>query len=467
VNLNIKPLNHVMHVIRSSSSYLGPLKTPPTVLSCASTPPPCLCCVCTVSMVHLDFIVFGCALLPVLLRLHALELLPALLDARTSVVVLRWWVCVVGLALLYALHGFIWNRPAKFTALCRRLPLRLLGSHPVDVFAACEILGKLWQAAMLVALISRAGLAAAADSLAFAPLWCWAVLAVYLLVGQGLNVAMYAAIGNAGVYYGFKLGREVPWCSSFPFNVGLRHPQYVGVVLTILGGATVIVSAPLVENGLLQALLAWTGMYIGMAASAPCAAPPTARRQLVARAAQQPAHAHPRTLAPAAAQWSSSTTTTAAPRKRAEHRARAQVRASMGSACSACGDEGPSSPRVSREEAVDHAPRRRAVPRVRILNGETVWFFSRVCHFSRAGRNRPGCMATRGERGEARKRHTGLRKSRRGPASVHDACAGLRASGLLADAEGGGIKGAGDGEGGGGGRSVAARAARAAMVHAR
>ena len=75
-----------------------------------------------------------------------------------------------------------------------------------------------------------------------------------------------AAIGNAGVYYGWKLGRPVPWCTSFPFNAGLRHPQYVGVVLTILGGVALLLSEAMVRAGLVQAALAWAGMYICMSA---------------------------------------------------------------------------------------------------------------------------------------------------------------------------------------------------------
>lgn len=44
---------------------------------------------------------------------------------------------------------------------------------------------------------------------------------------QVLNISIYKAIGNDGVYYGFKLGRPVPWSSAFPFNAGFRHPQCV------------------------------------------------------------------------------------------------------------------------------------------------------------------------------------------------------------------------------------------------
>ena len=56
-------------------------------------------------------------------------------------------------------------------------------------------------------------------------IWCCQAGGALIIAGQSLNVAIYRAIGNDGVYYGFKLGRTVPWCSGFPFNFGLRHPQ--------------------------------------------------------------------------------------------------------------------------------------------------------------------------------------------------------------------------------------------------
>ena len=57
---------------------------------------------------------------------------------------------------------------------------------------------------------------------------------------QALNVGIYRAIGNPGVYYGFKLGHHVPWHTGFPFNV-VSHPQYVGSALTVWG-AVILVS---------------------------------------------------------------------------------------------------------------------------------------------------------------------------------------------------------------------------------
>ena len=51
---------------------------------------------------------------------------------------------------------------------------------------------------------------------------------------QALNVGIYRAIGHEGVYYGFKLGHNIPWHDGFPFNL-VPHPQYVGSVLTVWG----------------------------------------------------------------------------------------------------------------------------------------------------------------------------------------------------------------------------------------
>ena len=62
----------------------------------------------------------------------------------------------------------------------------------------------------------------------------WAGLFQALFIGQGLNAAIYRAIGRAGVYYGHRLGMPVPWVSGFPFSV-VPHPQYAGVCISVIG----------------------------------------------------------------------------------------------------------------------------------------------------------------------------------------------------------------------------------------
>mmetsp|Transcript_31964 Transcript_31964/g.55937 ORF Transcript_31964/g.55937 Transcript_31964/m.55937 type:complete len:143 (+) Transcript_31964:3-431(+) len=128
------------------------------------------------------------------------------------------------------------------------------------------MIGKVWQAGCVLLFLGEAGRSAALDALRHAPAPIWALSLAYVGAGQALNLAMYTSIGDVGVYYGFKLGARVPWCSSFPFNIGLRHPQYVGVVLT-LWGALALLLTPAAERAMLpQVLLVWGGMYALMAA---------------------------------------------------------------------------------------------------------------------------------------------------------------------------------------------------------
>lgn len=172
----------------------------------------------------------------------------------------------MGILANYAMHGFIWNFPEAFTQASKSSPLNLLGKHPVDVFAGLEVVAKFVQFTALILFLGSAGCAAAVQAIFAAPLWCWLVLVAGVAAGQTLNFAMYSAIGNAGVYYGFKLGREVPWCSGFPFNAGLRHPQYVGVVLTLWAAMTVLLCEELALLGLPQLFVTWGLMYFVMSA---------------------------------------------------------------------------------------------------------------------------------------------------------------------------------------------------------
>lgn len=55
-----------------------------------------------------------------------------------------------------------------------------------------------------------------------------------VIVGQGLNGAVYRALGFEGVYYCRELGFPAPpWVQGFPFI--MPHPQYIGSILTVLG----------------------------------------------------------------------------------------------------------------------------------------------------------------------------------------------------------------------------------------
>lgn len=140
----------------------------------------------------------------------------------------------------------------------------MLGSDPIEVFATLEVVAKLVQLVSLLLYLGANGCALAWSSLTSAPLWCWLVMVAYVALGQALNFTTYAAIGKVGVYYGFKFGQSVPWCYGFPFNTGLRHPQYLGVVFTLWGGLLMLLSEELAIAGIPLMVMAWSLMYVVM-----------------------------------------------------------------------------------------------------------------------------------------------------------------------------------------------------------
>lgn len=64
-----------------------------------------------------------------------------------------------------------------------------------------------------------------------------------IAIGQLLNFSVYKAIKKEGVYYGVRFGYHIPWVTSFPYNLKwLRHPQYIGSLLTWFGLAFIALS---------------------------------------------------------------------------------------------------------------------------------------------------------------------------------------------------------------------------------
>lgn len=83
----------------------------------------------------------------------------------------------------------------------------------------------------------------------------WIFLATWLAVGQALNVGVYWTIGAVGVYYGFKMGHQVPWATGFPFSLGIRHAQYTGACISFVAFLPLLCTTAGLHNGLL-------GMYL-------------------------------------------------------------------------------------------------------------------------------------------------------------------------------------------------------------
>jgi methylene-fatty-acyl-phospholipid synthase len=55
-----------------------------------------------------------------------------------------------------------------------------------------------------------------------------------IVAGQILNCGVFYRLGKVGVFYGSRLGYDMPWSRAFPFS-WLKHPQYVGTVWSIWG----------------------------------------------------------------------------------------------------------------------------------------------------------------------------------------------------------------------------------------
>ena len=93
----------------------------------------------------------------------------------------------------------------------------------------------------------------------------WFVSFLLISIGQTLNFSVYNKIGLDGVYYGFKLGRKVDWVEGFPFNVGTRHPQYVGAILSWWGLFNMFISSSLLYNGYMMLCLMTCSSYLVVA----------------------------------------------------------------------------------------------------------------------------------------------------------------------------------------------------------
>lgn len=88
----------------------------------------------------------------------------------------------------------------------------------------------------------------------------WLAFLLLVCYGQSLNLGIFQAIGHDGVYYGFKLGRKIPWVTGWPFDA-VSHPQYVGSVLTIWG-LTALVWGQTANAALVTVAGFWTLVYV-------------------------------------------------------------------------------------------------------------------------------------------------------------------------------------------------------------
>lgn len=137
-------------------------------------------------------------------------------------------IAAVLLALERITYALVWHRPQAFAAWSGRRGY----ADPVDALETLFVAFKALQLAVFVGwcMIHGTGLRWPTGAGPGVLLAGTAAIAI----GQYLNASVFRRLGRAGVFYGNRFGQPVPWCTAFPFSV-LRHPQYVGTVLSIWG----------------------------------------------------------------------------------------------------------------------------------------------------------------------------------------------------------------------------------------
>jgi protein-S-isoprenylcysteine O-methyltransferase Ste14 len=125
----------------------------------------------------------------------------------------------------------VWRAPELFRAWCRRSVVAD-GGDPIDVLAMLFGVFKALQIAVFLAWCYVHGDGSLRPPASSA--WVLAAGGSLVAAGQFLSASVFSRLGKTGVFYRNKLGREIPWCSTFPFT-WFRHPQYVGTVVSIWG----------------------------------------------------------------------------------------------------------------------------------------------------------------------------------------------------------------------------------------
>ena len=127
-------------------------------------------------------------------------------------------------------YVWAWRHTDSFVAFCESAPVALLG-EPSAVLERFFYGFKLIQIGVFVAWCLAHGNGAPWPR---DPGVAAVVGVAAIAFGQTLNLAVFHRLGRIGVFYGNRLGYHLPWVDGFPFSL-VRHPQYVGAVLSIWG----------------------------------------------------------------------------------------------------------------------------------------------------------------------------------------------------------------------------------------
>jgi len=127
-------------------------------------------------------------------------------------------------SLSHLLYFFVWSFTDRFLCICYYLDV-----NPSFLISSLSIIQKsLQMGAILNYSIEHNTLIPYIENFNIMNL-------LLLTIGQTLNTAVYYKLGLIGVYYGDRLGYQLPYITTFPYNTGIKNPQYVGCVLTLCG----------------------------------------------------------------------------------------------------------------------------------------------------------------------------------------------------------------------------------------
>lgn len=148
-----------------------------------------------------------------------------------------------------ALYTFIWHRPRAWTRV-------VAPTSPTVAMKNAAVTLKL---ALWTLLAANAQVES--EWTLYATWWPVYVGAAALVAfGQFLNYRVYALLGSDGVYYGCRFGLKLEWVTAWPYS-HISNPQYVGCVLTLLGGALFLPFAATVNGLASYAYLCWLERY--------------------------------------------------------------------------------------------------------------------------------------------------------------------------------------------------------------
>jgi hypothetical protein len=175
-----------------------------------------------------------------------------------------WWCLIFTLSLSHIVYFFIWHFPETYMRISSNPCV-----HPVDLTFGFVVTGKCIQFCVAVFWYLKVNdffveylmdpELANFESVSYVRLFCGFYFMVF---GQWLNSHVWKTLGINGVCYGFKLGRPIPWITSFPFNVGISNPQYVGSTITNLGITMLLLNETSAKAGMLTVCLIWAVFYM-------------------------------------------------------------------------------------------------------------------------------------------------------------------------------------------------------------